>query len=52
VIREGHDRIEAEETRQEGLIGRAPVHWLREKEACGLERCHGGKTTLVTVLFP
>jgi hypothetical protein len=51
VIREGHDRIEVEETRQEGLIGRAPVLWLRKKEACGLERCHGGKTTLVMVLF-
>jgi len=49
VIRERHDRIQTQETRQQGLIGRAPVLRCREQEACGLERCYGGRTTLVMV---
>jgi hypothetical protein len=41
VLCEGHDWIETEETRQLGLISRAPILRFREKQACGPEGCQG-----------
>jgi hypothetical protein len=50
VIRAGHDRIEAEETRQEGPIGRAPVLRFRQKQAGRSEGGQWGGAALVMVL--
>jgi hypothetical protein len=46
VIRAGPDRIEAEEMRQEGLLGRAPVFRCRKHQACRSEGAQGGGTAL------
>jgi hypothetical protein len=46
VIRAGHDRIEGEAPRQEGLLGRAPSLRGRVPQACGSERWHGSRPPL------
>jgi len=50
MIHAGHHRVNAEEVRQEGLIGRAPVFRFRQKQACRMEGGQGGGAALVMVL--